>query len=200
MKKGELIFNFSLGISVLVSGFIGLQLMLLVEFSIVRLATSLLNLFIGVLFIIRKRVIKSGSIKSILISFPSFILGGILFKMAHPFSNWTNLNNLLFILFTLFACISFLHLGKNFSVFPNLRTITITGPYRFIRHPCYISEIGLISCCCAASYSFTSISLLVLFIFCILARINEEEQLLIHDYDYLKYKMNVKWRLIPHIW
>ena len=200
MKKGELIFNFSLGVSVLVSGFIGLHLMLQVEFSIVRLATFALNLCVGLLFIIRKRVVKSGSVKSILISFPSFILGGLLFKMAHPFSNWTHLNNLLFILFTLLACISFIYLGKNFSVFPNLRAISIKGPYRFIRHPCYVSEIGLISCCCAANCSFISISLLILFIYCIILRIKEEEQLLMYDNDYLKYKMNVKWRLIPHIW
>ncbi len=170
------------------------------EFSVVRLATFALNLCVGVLFIIRKRVVKSGSIKSILISFPSFILGGLLFKMAHPFSNWSHLNNLLFVLFTLLACISFIYLGKNFSVFPNLRAISIKGPYRFIRHPCYVSELGLISCCCAANWSFLTISLQILFIYFIMLRIKEEENYLICDNNYLKYKMKVKWRLIPYLW
>ncbi len=200
MKKGELILNISIGVSVLVNSFVGLYLLLEVEFSLVRLATFALNFCVGILFIFRKSVVKNGSIKSILISFPSFILGGVLFKMSNPFSNWSQLNNLLFILFSLLACVSLMYLGKNFSVFPNLRSISINGPYRLIRHPSYASELGLISCCCAANCSFLTISLLILFIYFIIFRIKEEEQLLVYDNDYIKYKMNVKWRLIPHIW
>ena len=200
MRKEERIFDIIVGTSVLISGFASLHQLFLFECSLVRLATFVLNLCVGILFISRRSVVKSGTIRSILISFPSFALGGVLFKISHPLSNWTQVNNLFFTFFTLLTCLSLLYLGKNFSVFPNLRSISKNGPYSLIRHPIYASELGLTSCCCAAKCSILTISLLFLFIVFLIFRIKEEEKLLVLDENYLHYKMSVKWRLFPHIW
>lgn len=200
MRRGELIFNTLLGVSILLWSFIGFYLGLKDEFSIIRLAASGLNLCVGFLFIRRNPVVIHGSFRSILVSFPSFILGGALFKMAHPLASWPYLLEIIFVIGVICAIVSFLSLGKNFAIFPDFRGISTGGPYNLIRHPCYTSELILISCCCAANCTSLSVFLLMLFVFFLRFRIEEEEQLLALDNDYVKYKQKVKWKIIPYLW
>ena len=200
MKKDEFLFNIFLGLSIFVWGVIGLYNGIFEQFSTVRLSSSTLNLVIGVLIISRKAVIKSGSIKSVLISIPSLILGGILFKIAHPFDNWSLLSEFAFVIGTLFTIISYIFLGKNFSICPKLRSVTINGPYSIIRHPGYTCEIVLILLCCIENISPLTIIVFMVFIYSLYCRIMEEEKILSTTQEYIKYKSNVKWRILPYVW
>jgi protein-S-isoprenylcysteine O-methyltransferase Ste14 len=200
MKKDEYILNLFIGISIVIWGIIGLYDGVIGQFSIVRFCSSFLNLCIGLFFIFRSPIIKSGSNFSILISIPSFLCGGLLFKMAHPFDTWPLLLEITFVIGVLFALISFLYLGKNFAIFPSLRSISLKGPYRCVRHPCYISELVMTFSCCMAHVSFCTITVFILFILFLYFRIEEEEKLLSNSAIYVNYKSNVKWKLIPYIW
>lgn len=200
MKKDEFLFNIFLGLSIFVWGVIGLYIGIFEQYSTVRLSSSILNLVIGVLIISRKAVIKSGSLKSVLISIPSLILGGILFKIAHPFDDWSLLSEFAFVIGTLFTLVSYIFLGKNFSICPNLRSVTTNGPYSIIRHPGYTCEIVLIFLCCIENISSLTVMVFIIFIYSLYRRIMEEEKILSNSHEYIKYKSNVKWRLIPYVW
>lgn len=200
MKKDEFFVNALLGLSIFVWGAIGLYIGLFEQPSIVRVSSSILNLFIGVLIIVRKAAVKFGSIKSILISIPSLLLGGVLFKIAHPFHNWSLLSEFAFVISVLFTIVSYSFIGKNFSICPSLRSITTTGPYRIIRHPGYAGETALIFLCCIQNINPITVLVFISFIFSLYYRIIEEEQILSNSHEYIKYMSIVKWRVIPYLW
>ena len=201
MKKKELILNIFMGLSLIhwgIAGFVFNYNEILN--SPVRIAISLLNIIVGIFIIIRKNVIKIGSIKSILISLPSFICGGIIFKLSKSTNTWGLFSEILFIIGGIITLSSFLFLGRNFSIFPALRQIVTRGTYRIIRHPSYFGELIMIIACLIESKTIYSILLFIVFIPAIIFRIKEEERLLINDLYYQTYKKTVKWRLIPFIW
>lgn len=200
MKRAEFIINVSLGVSIIFWGLIGAYEALFGTYSIVRLFSAVLNLFLGCFLIFRKPVLKSGSWKSILISLPSFLMGGLLFKMAHPFQNWPLILEITFVTGVLFAILSFSYLGTNFAIFPSLRSISTGGPYRFVRHPGYASEIIMVVACCLANLTALSVIVLITFFVFLYFRIEEEEKLLSQSTDYLTYKSLVKWKLLPFLW
>jgi len=200
MRKDESIFNILLGLSIIAWGAMGLYKGTFQEPSLIRFLSSILNFFIGFLIIFRNPVLKSGSHFSILISLPSFLLGGMLFKMAHPFNVWPISLEIAFATGVLVTLISFLYLGKNFAIFPNLRAISKQGPYRLIRHPAYAAEILLTASCCLANFNVITISIFTLFLFFLHFRIEEEEKLLSESKEFIKYKSIVKWKLVPHLW
>ncbi len=86
------------------------------------------------------------------------------------------------------------------SIFPDVRPgafLVRFGPYRFLRHPMYLSVILLCSMLVLEKFSvFRGVVVLVLIIDLVL-KIEYEEKLLMHNFpDYKKYKQNT-WKLIP---
>ena len=200
MKRDELIINLSLGVSVIFWGLIGIQEAFFGNYSTVRLFSAALNLFLGFFLVFRKPVLKSGSWRSILISLPSFLLGGLLFKLAHPFQNWPLSFEIVFVVGVISAILSFAYLGRNFAIFPSLRSISKGGPYRLVRHPGYASEIMMTVACCLAKPTLVSAITLFTFIVFLYFRIEEEEKLLSESEEYLQYKLIVRWKLLPFFW
>jgi len=198
MQKGELIINFSLGGSLIfwgVAGFFQSP-----EYSIIRIFITVLNLFVGSLIVLRKPVVKLGSLPSILISLPSLICGGLMFKLAPVPSNWNVYQESVFVLGGMVMLISFLFLGRNFSILPGLRQIVSKGPFLVIRHPAYFGETIMLLACLLAGTSLYSMLTLLIFIPSLVLRINAEEKLLAKDESYLIYQSKVKWKLIPYVW
>jgi protein-S-isoprenylcysteine O-methyltransferase Ste14 len=92
------------------------------------------------------------------------------------------------------------HLGRSFSLTPQARSVVQTGPYRWIRHPLYVSEeiaiVGVVLGCLTP----LTVIVLVLHIGIQVCRILYEEELLRRTCpEYSSYEAS-HWRLIPYVW
>jgi protein-S-isoprenylcysteine O-methyltransferase Ste14 len=101
---------------------------------------------------------------------------------------------------TIMMLVTIRHLGRSFSLVPQARAVVQTGPYRWIRHPLYLSEeIAIVGIVLRSSSLFTAI-ILVLHIAIQVGRILYEEDLLRRTcHDYAGYAAS-RWRLIPWVW
>ena len=92
------------------------------------------------------------------------------------------------------------HLGRSFSVTPQARSVVQTGPYRWIRHPLYLSEEIAIMGAVLRFLSPATTMILVLHIAIQVRRILYEEDLLRRTCpEYSSYEAS-RWRLIPYVW
>ena len=92
------------------------------------------------------------------------------------------------------------HLGRSFSLVPQARSVVQTGPYRWIRHPLYLSEeltvLGLV----LQYLSPVAVLILVTHIGVQVCRILYEEDLLRRICpEYSGYEAT-NWRLVPYVW
>lgn len=102
---------------------------------------------------------------------------------------------------TTYGTYSLLHLNTNFSLSPETRHITTTGPYRHIRHPLYLAEIITAAAIAIGSLEPTLIVGAATLTALQIVRINAEEHLLSNtDAAYPQLQAAVPHRLIPHIW
>ena len=201
MQKGERILNVVLGINIIAWGIAGFYSFYLSgQPSMVRLMITVLNIAIGMLIIFRKPISKAASLPSLLASLPSLLLGGVLFRFATPLHLWPVYTQVIFTAGTFFTLLSFMFLGKNFSVLPGLRSVVSGGTYSIIRHPGYFGELLMVLACVLSGITLTSLLLFVAFIVSLLFRINEEEKLLSQNPDYAAYRQQVKWKLLPYVW
>ena len=98
------------------------------------------------------------------------------------------------------SLVSLLTIGRLFGVRPALRGLVTSGPYKFVRHPIYLSyaiaDIGYN----LQEWNFGTI-LLVLAGWASLAyRIKAEERLLSHHPEWPTYSASVRSRLLPGVW
>ncbi|MEN8121977.1 MAG: isoprenylcysteine carboxylmethyltransferase family protein [Bacteroidota bacterium] len=76
-----------------------------------------------------------------------------------------------------------------------------TGPYAFVRHPMYSAVLIMYLLTPLALGSYIALTLSLLLIFLIVARIRNEEKVLTKDLEgYNEYKQKVKYRIIPWVW
>jgi protein-S-isoprenylcysteine O-methyltransferase Ste14 len=108
-----------------------------------------------------------------------------------------------FILVTFAAVLSFASLftlGRLFGIRPALRGLMTRGPYRFVRHPIYLSyiigDIGYN----LQEWNFGTVLLVMAGWASLLQRMKAEEHVLSHDEGWLKYIASVRYRLLPGIW
>jgi len=95
---------------------------------------------------------------------------------------------------------SLLTLGRLFGIRPALRGLATRGPYRFVRHPMYLSYvIADIGYNLQEWNSGTALLVIVGWI-ALLYRIHAEEQVLSQHSDWRKYVSLVRYRLIPGLW
>jgi len=76
-----------------------------------------------------------------------------------------------------------------------------TGIYAFVRHPMYFAALFLLAGAPLALGSWWTLLLLLVFIPSLVARILNEEKLLVRDLPgYVEYRKKVRYRLIPGVW
>jgi protein-S-isoprenylcysteine O-methyltransferase Ste14 len=92
------------------------------------------------------------------------------------------------------------HLGRAFSLVPQARSVVQTGPYRWIKHPLYLSEEIVILGVVLQYLTPITVILLILHIGVQVCRILYEEDLLRRNFpEYSSYEAS-RWRLIPYVW
>jgi protein-S-isoprenylcysteine O-methyltransferase Ste14 len=89
-------------------------------------------------------------------------------------------------LVTLAACmwmlVAVLALGKSFSVLPEARALVTDGPYRWVRHPVYLGELGAFTGLVIASLTARNLIAGVIFTVAQTARMRFEERALTEEF------------------
>ena len=92
------------------------------------------------------------------------------------------------------------HLGKSWSLVPQARSVVMSGPYRWIRHPLYLSEEIAILGVVFQYLSVMTLLVLAVHVAIQVCRIRYEEALLGRTFpDYRTYAAS-RWRLLPGVW
>ena len=90
-------------------------------------------------------------------------------------------------------------LGKNLSIIPQARNFVLSGPYRLVRHPLYLSELISLFGVVLANISMTKIFILLTILICQIYRAMQEEKLLVRHFpEYRDYQLRTS-RFLPGI-
>lgn len=91
-------------------------------------------------------------------------------------------------------------LGKSFSILPALRDLRTTGPYRFVRHPIYLSYVIMDFGFLLSYPSLRNCVVVALALGLYTIRISMEEKLLGNLEAYGEYRLRTRFRLIPFVY
>jgi protein-S-isoprenylcysteine O-methyltransferase Ste14 len=143
-------------------------------------------------------------------SIPSSIAVGIAY--AYPYGQviylrwspghvaWPKVGLALVTLAAGLSLVSLLVIGRLFGVRPALRGLVTSGPYRFVRHPMYLSYV-----LADIGYNLQEWNSVTLFLVLVgwtslVYRIHAEERVLSQDAEWPVYVVLVRYRLFPGIW
>ena len=107
------------------------------------------------------------------------------------------------VLVTLAAGLSFVSLltiGRLFGVRPALRGLVTNGPYRFIRHPMYLSYVLADIGYNLQEWNFVTLLLVLVGWMSLIYRIRAEERVLSQHAEWPAYVVLVRYRLFPGLW
>jgi protein-S-isoprenylcysteine O-methyltransferase Ste14 len=88
-------------------------------------------------------------------------------------------------------------LGKAFDVTPADRGLVKNGPYKWVRHPMYASELFSVMIMVLVDFSARNVLVTILLTVSLLLRIHWEEKII---YGYQAYGEQVRSRLLPGVW
>jgi protein-S-isoprenylcysteine O-methyltransferase Ste14 len=98
------------------------------------------------------------------------------------------------------SLVSLLTMGKRFGVRPALRGVVTRGPYRFVRHPMYLSYVLADIGYNLQEWNFVTLLLVVGGWMSLIYRIHAEERVLGQHAKWLAYVHLVRYRLFPGLW
>jgi protein-S-isoprenylcysteine O-methyltransferase Ste14 len=98
------------------------------------------------------------------------------------------------------SIVSLLAIGKRFGVRPALRDLVTRGPYKFVRHPMYLSYVIADLGYNLQEWNFITVLLVLLGWASLIYRVNAEERLLAEHVGWPAYVASVPYRLLPRIW
>ena len=143
------------------------------------------------------------------ISAVMFILGFVVAGLNYRY-NWIKLPNIVVIISSVIFILSYImyavvlkqnaFLARTIKVNKNQELIT-TGLYSIVRHPMYTATIFLFLSMPLVLNSLISFIIFLIYPFVIVARINNEEEVLEKELKgYKEYRRKVRYKLIPFIW
>lgn len=96
--------------------------------------------------------------------------------------------------------VGFAYLGRSFGVVAANRGLKVGGPYRFVRHPIYLSHTMTTTGFVLANFSPWNVAVLVTLTICQVLRMDAEERVLRDSGPYAEYAQRVRWRLVPGLY
>lgn len=166
----------------------------------VRIGLAVLQACVGALILIRKPAVEQGAPMALIASLPSFLLTGILFRLASPINLWPKISEIVFLVSIGGVLIAFWSLRKSFAILPARRATVNTGLYKIIRHPAYFFELLMAAACAWAAQSFMAAICFFLLVPMLVLRIQQEEKLMKKYPFYLQFQKQSRWRLLPWVW
>jgi protein-S-isoprenylcysteine O-methyltransferase Ste14 len=161
----------------------------------VRLALSAVNVVVGCLFLARSAARDRAANADLARALPSILASGIAYRIATPV--WSVGAIVAHDAFATIALVSLATLGRSFSIFPARRAIVARGPYRIVRHPIYLAELGMLVSACATRGWLVGVGGLVAVFALVAPRVLAEERMLGADPAYRAYRARVRFRLLP---
>jgi len=107
------------------------------------------------------------------------------------------------VLVTVGACLSLgslLTIGRFFGIRPALRGLATKGPYRFIRHPIYLSYIIADIGYNLQEWNSATVLLVIVGWVSLIYRVYAEERVLSQHAEWRAYVILVRYRLFPGLW
>src|SRR5437660_3956215 len=98
------------------------------------------------------------------------------------------------------SLVSLLAMGRLFGVRPALRGLVTGGPYRFVRHPMYLSYIVADVGYNLQEWNFVTLLLVLVGWMSLVYRIQAEERVLSQHAEWPAYVALVRYRLFPGLW
>jgi len=98
------------------------------------------------------------------------------------------------------SLVSLLTMGRLFGVRPALRGLVTSGPYRFVRHPMYLSYMVADVGYNLQEWNFVTLLLVLIGWMSLVYRIHAEERLLSQHAEWPAYVGLVRYRLFPGLW
>jgi protein-S-isoprenylcysteine O-methyltransferase Ste14 len=160
-----------------------------------RVLVVLIASCIVVLFLARRDPVRKGSSWEMAIA----LLGTFIVALLEgPTTSGTNLEATVIQVIGLFGWLwALVSLGQSFGLAPADRGLKQDGPYRFVRHPMYASEMVFFLGYLIAVPTWRSALIIgALFVLQVIRLLREERILA----GYSEYRSRVRWRLVPGIW
>jgi protein-S-isoprenylcysteine O-methyltransferase Ste14 len=98
------------------------------------------------------------------------------------------------------SLVSLLTMGRLFGVRPALRGLVTSGPYRFIRHPMYLSYVLADIGYNLQEWNFVTVLLVLVGWISLVYRIHAEERVISQHAGWPAYVVLARYRLFPGIW
>jgi protein-S-isoprenylcysteine O-methyltransferase Ste14 len=98
------------------------------------------------------------------------------------------------------SLVSLLTMGRLFGVRPALRGLVRSGPYRFVRHPMYLSYMVADIGYNLQEWNFVTLLLVLVGWMSLVYRIHAEERVLSQHAEWPAYAILVRYRLFPGVW
>jgi protein-S-isoprenylcysteine O-methyltransferase Ste14 len=95
---------------------------------------------------------------------------------------------------------SLLTLGRSFGIRPAVRSLAMTGPYRLVRHPMYLSYVLADIGYNLDEWNVGTLLLVLAGWVAMVHRIRAEEQVLSRNEAWAGYRNVVRYRLVPGLW
>jgi len=98
------------------------------------------------------------------------------------------------------SLVSLLAMGKLFGVRPALRGLVTNGPYKFLRHPMYLSYVLADIGYNLQEWNYVTLLLVLIGWASLIYRIRAEERVISQHAEWPAYTVLVRYRLVPGIW
>ena len=98
------------------------------------------------------------------------------------------------------SLVSLFAMGRRFGVRPALRDLVTSGPYRFVRHPMYLSYVVADIGYNLQEWNFVTLLLVLVGWASLVYRIHAEERVLSQHAEWPAYVALVRYHLFPGVW